>query len=228
MIIIFSGCRANGNSGDESQAGSGFILSVDKTNYCFKNKAAVGGDRFNSPIAIFDNDSKIMYGGKLYNISLVNNLPTLTEIYSVRFAEYQRQQAFISIDGRFYIEEKPDSRARWIDIFVYKIDITTTEKWPVLQQFTRIYCQDYPDLANKGTTWFNVIGNKGIAGNASNLYRYIKNIDTSTIAAIKYKNTYWYPTLQNLSATPADVTAGKTFIGASGIPEIGSNGGGEG
>lgn len=206
-----------------------YIVAIDKTSYTFKGSVMSSST---TPATVFDNDTKAMVGGKLYNISTVNNVPTLTAISSVQLAgKDNRRNAFVSIDNQYYIEEQVERSSYNLNytrtIRVYKLNQTSETEWTALQTFTAISV-GYDTNLYKDTTRFNVTGNKGIAGNETNLYRYFKNFDTTNIAAIKYKNAYWYPTLQNLSATPADVTAGKTFIGASGIPEIGSNGGGEG
>lgn len=206
------------------------IVSVDKTTYTYKNSNVFWQE--NTPIAIFDNDTKCMMGGKLYSLTLVNNYPTLTLLSAVQLAKNSDiRNAFVSIDGQYYIEEQIQQTGadsvykRYIT--VYKLDQASQTPWILLQSFD-VGKSIGSDNLYKDTTQFNISGTKGLSGDNTILYRYFKNFDTTNIAAIKYKNAYWYPTLQNLSATPADVTAGKTFIGASGIPEVGSKGGGEG
>lgn len=207
-------------SGDNPRS---YIVAIDKTSYTFKGSVMSSST---TPATVFDNDTKAMVGGKLYNISTVNNIPTLTAISSVQLAEKDnRRNAFVSIDNQYYIEEQVD-RGRYNlnytrTIRVYKLNQTSETEWTALQSFTAILVGSEDNLY-KDTARFNVTGNKGIAGNESKLYRYIKNLDTSTIAAIKYKNAYWYPTSQNLSALQGDVASGKTFIGAAGYPQSGT------
>lgn len=49
--------------------------------------------------------------------------------------------------------------------------------------------------------------------------------DFSKIVALKYEGDYYYKQdPQTLTANPSDVTNGKTFIGSSGYPELGTRG----
>lgn len=201
------------------------IFAIDRNSYTFKGAAMSSST---SPTVVFDNDTKAMVGGKLYNISTVNNVPTLTLLSDVQLTENNaRRNAFVSIDNQYYIDERI-ARSRYNTDYtktvrVYKLNQLSENPLEALQTFTAIAAGGISNIY-KDTTRFNVTGNKGIAGNEDALYRYIKNIDTTTIAAIKYKNAYWYPTMQNLSATPEDVASEKTFIGAAGYPQAGTMG----
>lgn len=196
-----------------------FILPINES-YGFRNSVGVG-NRFNSPIVIFDNDTKCMAGGKLYSIGLINDVPTLTELNSVQLASGNARNAWVSIDNQYYIEETIGYSGSLGDyptntIKVYKINATSETAWEQIQTF-----QNFNNASD--TSRFNVLGNKGIGGDSSKLYRYIQGVDTEKLVAIKYKNSYWYPTLAtSLSAGQSDVRTGKTFIGYMGYPEIGT------
>lgn len=203
------GCREAVTSGYWQYSASFFIAAIEKSNYGFKSAQVVGNDSL-SPIVIFDNDTKCMAGGKLYSIGLNNDVPALTELNSVQLASNNARNAFVTIDNQYYIEDTSSV------INVYKINSNAETAWEPLQTFTGL-------SRSNDTAKFNVIGNKGYAGNGSKLYRYIQGLDTEKLVAIKYKNSYWYPTLATtLSARQSDIREGKTFIGYMGYPEIGT------
>ena len=196
-----------------------FILPINDS-YNFRNTVGIG-NRYNSPIVVFDNDTKCMAGGKLYSIGLINDVPTLTELNSVQLVNSGARNAWISIDNQYYIEETisyggnlgtyPTNTVK-----IYKIDATSENAWEPIQTFLTY------NTAND-TTKFNVLGNKGIMGDGSKLYRCIQGLNTDNVVAIQYKDKYWYPTLAtSLSAGQPDVRAGKTFIGYMGYPEVGT------
>lgn len=188
------------------------IIAVNKSNYSFKNVNAVGNSDL-SPIAIFDNDTKCMAGGKMYSLGVIDTVPTLTELSTVQFASNNARNAWVSIDNQYYIEELNGSSKKFQ---IYKINATSESTWEPLQTINSI--SGVADTAR-----FNIVGNKGIAGNSSKLQRYIQGIDIEKLVAIKYKGSYWYPTLATaLSAGQSDVRTGKTFIGYMGYPEIGT------
>ncbi len=196
-----------------------FILPINSS-YSFRNTVGIG-NKNNSPIVVFDNDTKCIAGGKLYSIGLINDVPVLTELNSVQLASNSARNAWVSIDNQYYIEETISfGGSTGLDptntVKIYKIDATSENAWEPIQTFLTF------NNAND-TSKFNVLGNKGIAGDSSKLYRYIQGLDTEKLVAIKYKNSYWYPTLATtLSAGQSDVREGKTFIGYMGYPEIGT------
>lgn len=204
-----------------------FIIPIDKYEnfYTFQTKT-VSGSNAEGPIVIFENDTKCFLDGFLYSIGLINNKPTLTKLSETQFvnSDYVRN-AFVSIDGQYYIEDCFIGNGSPMLPFIrctkiYEIDIEATEAWaPINSEIL------YESADNKfyDTTKFNVLGNKGIAGDNETLYRYIQGLDISRVVAIKYLNSYWYPTLaESLSAGQPDVRAGKTFIGYMGYPEVGT------
>ena len=196
-----------------------FILPINDS-YNFKNTVGIG-NRYNSPIVVFDNDTKCMAGGKLYSIGLINDVPVLTELNSVQLASNNARNAWVSIDNQYYIEETISYSGPFADdptntVKIYKIDATSENAWEPIQTFLTY------NTAND-TTKFNVLGNKGIMGDGSKLYRCIQGLNTDNVVAIQYKDKYWYPTLAtSLSAGQPDVRAGKTFIGYMGYPEVGT------
>ncbi len=213
------GSRESVNTGYWQYSASFFIAAIEKSNYGFKSVQVTGNNSI-SPIAIFDNDTKCMAGGKLYSIGVIDNTITLTELNSVQLASNNARNAFVTLDNQYYIEDNVHYNALGgmsnRDLKVYKLNQTTTEAWTAIQTLT---C----GANDNDVVKFNVIGNKGFAGNGGRLYRYIQGLDTEKLVAIKYKNSYWYPTLATtLSAGQSDVREGKTFIGYMGYPEIGT------
>ena len=196
-----------------------FILPINSS-YSFRNIVGIG-NRNNSPIVVFDNDTKCIAGGKLYSIGLINDAPVLTELNSVQLANNSARNAWVSIDNQYYIEETISfGGGTGLDptntVKIYKIDATSENAWEPIQTFLTYNTA-------KDTTRFNVLGNKGIMGDGSKLYRCIQGLNTDNVVAIQYKDKYWYPTLAtSLSAGQPDVRAGKTFIGYMGYPEVGT------
>ena len=215
-----------GNSGRDSS-----IIAVNPNgNYTYRSYD-VKNITYARPITVFDNDTKCKIAGTIYNLSLVNNRPNLEAISTVDLGTNNRNSGFVSIDNQYYIDTEilqpylgaPNYVNR---IRVHKLDILATEPWQPIQTFPDIDVGRVNAYIDRGTTSFNVIGNKGIAGSPTKLFRFLKGIDKDNVIAINYKGKYWYPPVTGeLTAVKADVTNGKTFIGAAGYPEIGINGG---
>lgn len=208
-------CKESGYGGNRY---SGFVIfAIDDGSF----KGGGVGNKDVSPVVIFDNDTKCIAGGKLYSIGLINDVPTLTELSQVQFASNNARNAWVSIDGQYYIEETISYSGGLTEyptntIKVYKIDSSSETVWEPVYTFPQFNTLN-------DTTRFNVLANKGIAGDNSKLYRYIQGLNEEKLVAIKYKGSYWYPTLAtSLSAGQPDVRAGKTFIGYMGYPEIGT------
>ena len=206
-----------------------FIVAIDKESYGFKSNTVYGSNS-GGPIAVFDNDTKCFLDGFLYSIGLINNQPTLTKLSETQFVNSDDvRNVFVSIDGQYYIEDCFSGNGTIFIPYkrmvkIYEINVESTEAWIPIHSFSSYEDLD-PNDSGKfyDTTKFNIVGNKGIAGDNKHLYRYIKGLDSTKVVAIKYLNSYWYPTLaQSLSAGQPDVREGKTFIGYMGYPEIGT------
>lgn len=217
------GCKERKNFALGNQYKDSFIIPITNT-YSFLGGSSISL-KGTSPVAIFDNDTKCMAGGKLYSIGInASSVPVLTKLSDVQFVEVGNgRNAWVTIDGQFYIEQTIDYDSHnnpTSNIKVYELDVTASESWPVKQTFVAL-------TNEKDTTRFNVQGNKGVVqgsgGGMERLYRYIHGLNIEHIAAISYKNKYWYPNLSTiLDATASDVVEGRTFIGQMGYPEIGT------
>ena len=198
------GCGEGKNGLSSSSIQNYFILPINSS-YSFGNTVGIG-NRYNSPIVVFDNDTKCMAGGKLYSIGLINDAPVLTELNSVQLASNNARNAWISIDNQYYIEETISYSGSMADyptntVKIYKIDATSENAWEPIQTFLTYNTA-------KDTTRFNILGNKGIMGDGSKLYRCIQGLNTDNVVAIQYKDKYWYPTLAiSLCAGLPDVGA---------------------
>ena len=182
-----------------------FIAAINSTSYKFKNKN-IASSKDEGPVVIFNNDTMCIKNGYVYNLGLIDNFPTLTQISNTKFITEKIKNMFVSLDNKYCITATNNT------VKVYVINTTVTEAWtPELT------------LSGLGTKLFNLSCSKGISISNSQLYRYIRGINQNQTIAIKYKNSYWYPTLaQTLSAGQPDVRAGKTFVGWMGYPEIGT------
>ena len=185
-----------------------FIAQIDKLSYSFKNQAISEHFSVGGTITIYDNDTKAIIDGYLYNIGFINGIFNKTLISDVKVLSQESEYNLVTIDNKYYIEVNSNS------INIYNFDEEATTSWNPDQTFY---------LGGGSNVYFNLQGNKGIAFSNSFLNRYTKGIDPEKVVAIRYKNSYWYPTLsQALSAGQSDVKSGKTFIGYMGYPEIGT------
>lgn len=214
------GSQGNDNTGFNRS--SYCIVGINPSNYSFSSKNVVG-DNQSGPCVIYSNDSKAIIDGYLYNIGKIAGVPTLTKLNDIRLAPNDVQAGFVSVDNKYYIslkQYKPNAISSNIaNVSIYNIDESAISQWESVQTLTTAN----PASTSINSVMFNLEMTKGISFGRSGLYRYTRGIDAEKTCAIKYKNSYWYPTLSTvLSAGQPDVREGKTFIGYMGYPEIGT------
>ena len=182
-----------------------FIVAMNSATYNLRNKNLTYGED-QGPIAIYNNDTMCIKDGYVYTLGLTQNVPTLTQVSSVKFITDEIKNIFVSLDNKYCVTVKGST------IKVYEIDTTANSAWTPVQT-----------LNNSGNKYFNLQISNGICINSSDVYRLTRGINQNQTVAIKYKNTYWYPTLATaLSANQEDVKEGKTFVGYMGYPETGT------
>lgn len=182
-----------------------FIAPINPATYSLRNKNLTYGDD-QGPAAIYNNDTMCIKDGYVYTLGLIQDVPTLTQVSSVRFITDEIQNIFVSLDNKYCIT------VRGSTVKVYEINTAAASAWTPVQT-----------LYISGSKYFNLETSNGICINSSNVYRLTRGINQSQTVAIKYKNTYWYPTLSTvLSAGQGDVREGKTFVGYMGYPETGT------
>ena len=214
-----------GSQGDTNLSNQpcALIAGIDTANYNFSSSSDIWINASESPVVIYENDTKCIFNGSLYNIAKVNGVPTLTPISSVKVAPQEHHAGFVSIDNKYYIstkQYKPNMIMPFATLIqIFKIDEAAQSAWPVIQT---LVAPEPKDLY-VNATMFNVEVTQGFSIGQNDLYRYSRGIDTTKLCAIKYKGSYWYPTLAEvLTASQSDVRTGKTFIGTMGYPETGT------
>lgn len=157
-------------------------------------------------------------GGRVHYLGKLNGQITMSVINENYVFPGNFHDAFISLDNKYLITlNLAKGSSKGFTINVYELNNFATEALQPVQTYT-----DSTSTSGRGMI-FDLQGARGLCGSSSKITRLIRGVDTNTVVAIKYANSYWYPTLaESLSAGQGDVRAGKSFIGWMGYPEMGT------
>ena len=198
------------------------LVGVNKGNYNFDTN--MFSNNGTGGIIVYSNDTKLLYGGRGYYLGKLNGQIIMSTINENSFLPGSFFDSYITLDNQYLIVLNVKKGAfggySGYEINFYQLNENTTEVLQPIQSYSDN--TEFDDI-KQFRMIFDLQGARGLSGSSGKIVRLTRGVNTNTVVAIKYANSYWYPTLgESLSAGQGDVREGKTFIGWMGYPEMGT------
>ena len=219
LVSVLEKGRIEGIFYDET--GQTSILSINTEYYVYSNATPCIVEA--APCAILGNETTAIINGYQYSLSKDNsNKPVVTKVKDFQYFTTSFRYAYASLDNKYLVCFAYTNRVGFKglapNVYLYKIDFSKEEAWTPEIISTGSAQPESADMCN-----FNLETTKGIVVTSNNAYYFSRGVDNSKVVALKYNDSYWFANIAgSLTATPADVTSGKTFIGSACYPETGT------